>query len=62
LNEVSPEKNKLLVKLHQDHINELITGLVANNIRILGVRSKHSLEDYFLSLTSANHNVEPVAN
>ena len=59
---VSIEKNKLLIRLHQDHINELIKGLVSNGINILSVRSKHSLEDYFLSLTSGNHNVELAAN
>ncbi|HKP32581.1 MAG TPA: hypothetical protein VJT83_07635, partial [Chitinophagaceae bacterium] len=61
-NNVIQERNKLLIKLHQDHINELIRGLVMNGIIILSVRSKHSLEDYFLSLTSSNHHVEPAAN
>jgi len=58
---ISSSKNSLLIELHQKQIPHLIRHLVNHNVEILSVFSRHSLENYFLSLTSSDH-VEPIAN
>lgn len=49
---VSAAGNLLTFKLHKDSIPELNRWLVMNDINITEIRSKHSLEDHFLSLTN----------
>ncbi len=49
--------NKLLLRMHKKDIPVLVRALVAAEVNILAVQPKHSLEDYFLSLTSANQHV-----
>jgi len=51
INSVKSERNKLVVQLHQQQIPLLIRFLVEKEIEILSVGSRHSLEDFFLSLT-----------
>jgi ABC-2 type transport system ATP-binding protein len=58
---ISNDDKRLLIELHQQQIPHLIRHLVNHDVEILSVFSRHSLENYFLSLTSADH-VEPVAN
>jgi len=58
---ISKSQNTLLIELHQQQIPHLIRHLVNHNVEILSVFSRHSLENYFLSLTSSDH-VEPIAN
>ncbi|RYG06407.1 MAG: ABC transporter ATP-binding protein, partial [Chitinophagaceae bacterium] len=36
--------------------------LVSINVRIVSLQAKHSLEDYFLSLTTANQHVDAFTN
>jgi ABC-type multidrug transport system ATPase subunit len=52
---VSVEKNKILIEINKSDIPGLINHLVENKVEILSVQSLHSLEHYFLSLTSSSH-------
>lgn len=45
-------EESLLLKLHRNEIPEVLKRLVDMDISILSFHSRHSLEDYFLSLTS----------
>jgi len=47
----------IVLKMHRKEIPFLAKFLVEQNIDILAIRPKHSLEDYFLSLTTANQHV-----
>lgn len=47
--------SKLLVKMRPADIPALNRWLVEQNIQVYQIESKHSLEDYFLSLTTAPH-------
>ncbi len=51
----------LLLKLHRDEIPAVMKELVQMEIKVLSFYSKHSLEDYFLSLTAHPH-VETLKN
>jgi len=51
----------LLLKLHRDEIPAMMKELVQMDIEVLSFYSKHSLEDYFLSLTAHPH-VETLKN
>ena len=51
----------LLLKLHRDEIPAVMKELVQMDIEVLSFYSKHSLEDYFLSLTAHPH-VETLKN
>ena len=46
--------DKIVLKMHRKQIPFLTKFLVEKNIEILAIQPKHSLEDYFLSLTSSN--------
>jgi len=48
----------LLLKLHRDNIPAVIKELIRLEVNIISIHSKHSLEDYFLSLTTKNPDVE----
>jgi len=52
---VTVQKNKILVEINKSDIPGLINYLVNNKVEILSVHSLHSLEHYFLSLTSSSH-------
>lgn len=41
----------LLLKLHRNEIPAVVQQLVQMNVKVVSFHSKHSLEDYFLSLT-----------
>ena len=51
----------LLLKLHRDEVPGVLKELVHMDIEVLSFSSKHSLEDYFLSLT-AHSNAEVAKN
>ncbi len=57
LKTIQPEK--IILQLNKAVIPTLIIYLVKNNIEILSVNPRHSLEDYFLSLTNPETHVEP---
>ena len=48
--------------MNKEDVPELINDLVSQEIRILSVNSSHSLENYFLSLTTQPGHVESFAN
>jgi len=45
----------LLIKLHRNQIPDLHKDLVDMHIPVLSMQPRHSLEDYFLQVTSAQH-------
>jgi hypothetical protein len=48
--------------MSKDAVPQLVSDLVAMNVQILSINSSHSLENYFLSLTTVPGYVEPFAN
>ncbi|MEO7393547.1 MAG: ABC transporter ATP-binding protein [Chitinophagaceae bacterium] len=48
----------LLLKLHRNEVPDVMKHLVAMEVNVISLHSKHSLEDYFLSLTTENSHVE----
>jgi ABC-type multidrug transport system ATPase subunit len=56
------EDRQLRLMMNKEEVPQLISDLVAMNVRLLSVNSSHSLENYFLSLTTLPGNVEPFAN
>jgi len=54
--------NKVKFELDKSRIPELARYLVSININIVSLQTKHSLEDYFLSLTTANQHVDAFTN
>lgn len=54
------QHNTIMLQFDKSRIPEFINALVQMNIEVLSIKPRHSLEDYFLSLTSANQHVEPV--
>ncbi len=51
-----------ILKMHKKDIPSFNNYLVRNGVEVLSIHSRHSLEDYFLSLTSANQHVDTFAN
>ncbi|MBL0356161.1 MAG: ABC transporter ATP-binding protein [Chitinophagaceae bacterium] len=60
-NYLQPDK-QLQLMMNKELVPELINELVDNNVQILSVNSSHSLENYFLSLTTQTGYVEAFAN
>ena len=52
----------ILLQLQLDDVPGLVKQLVQMEIGVISLNSKHSLEDYFLKLTSGNYYVEPAEN
>lgn len=52
----------LQLMMNKDDVPHLVNDLVANNIQVLSINSSHSLENYFLSLTTQQEYVAPFAN
>ena len=52
----------LQLMMNKETVPQLISELVAMNIQLLSVNSSHSLENYFLSLTTNSAHVEPFTN
>lgn len=54
---VQPGEEELILKMHRDDIPQLVRYLTDGGTAIIAVQPKHSLEDYFLSLTTENQHV-----
>lgn len=54
--------SSLLMKLHRNTIPDFHVWLVQQNIRIVSLQSRHSLEDYFLQVTSGEQHVAAFTN
>lgn len=52
----------LYFRIHRSEIPALNADLVQKGVGVLAIRSRHSLEDYFLSLTTANQHVDAFKN
>ena len=52
----------LYLKMDKDEVPKLISSLVIMQVQVLSVNSTHSLEDYFLSLTTQPGHVESFTN
>jgi ABC-type multidrug transport system ATPase subunit len=53
---------QLQLMMNKTEVPKLINHLVAKDVQILSVNSSHSLENYFLSLTTQSGHVESFAN
>lgn len=54
--------NNILLKVHKDNISLLLKELIQLNIPITSFQPRHSLEDYFLQITSNNQHVPAFTN
>jgi ABC-type multidrug transport system ATPase subunit len=53
---------QFLLKMDKSVIPAFTRDLVLQGVQVLAIRPRHSLEDYFLSLTTANQHVEAFTN
>jgi ABC-type multidrug transport system ATPase subunit len=53
---------KIVLKMHRKEIPYLAQFLIEKNVDVLAIQPKHSLEDYFLSLTTSNQHVATYQN
>jgi ABC-type multidrug transport system ATPase subunit len=56
------DDGQLRLMMNKDEVPRLINDLVTMEVQILSVNSSHSLENYFISLTTEPGYVEPFAN
>lgn len=54
--------HNLLLKVDRKMIPQLHAGLVSMNIQVVSLQPRHSLEDYFLQVTSGNQHVRTYTN
>jgi ABC-type multidrug transport system ATPase subunit len=54
--------NNIKIQMNRNEVPALVTDLTQKNIDILSIHPRHSLEDYFLSLTNNDTHVEPFTN
>jgi ABC-2 type transport system ATP-binding protein len=59
---IETSHKSIRVRMDRKAVPELITSLSQLNANILSVTPRHSLEDYFLSLTNNDTHVEPFTN
>jgi len=52
----------VLLKMHRGDVPDLTRFLASSGIEVFSIKAKHSLEDYFLSLTKANQHVAAYPN
>jgi ABC-2 type transport system ATP-binding protein len=55
------EQGRFIFEMNKTDIPQFTTELVQEGVQILLIQPRHSLEDYFLSLTSPNQHVETFA-
>ena len=62
-NRLQPKSNhSLRLKMHRNEVPGFNIWLVQNDIGVISLQSMHSLEDYFLQITSGKQHVESVTN
>jgi ABC-type multidrug transport system ATPase subunit len=54
--------NKIYIRMHKDNIPGFNVWLVEHNIRLISLQPRHSLEDYFLQITSGTQHVAAFTN
>jgi ABC-type multidrug transport system ATPase subunit len=52
----------IILKMHRDEVPAAMRKLIQMDVDLVSFNAKHSLEDYFLSLTTEQPYVEPVGN
>lgn len=58
----SHKKNNIVFELDKKQVPELTSALVSLGAEIVSLQPRHSLEEYFLSLTTANQHVDDFKN
>ncbi len=58
----SSDSEQIQLQMNRKHIPQLVNDLVKLNVQVLSVESSHSLEQYFLSLTTQSHDLPTIAN
>lgn len=62
-NNLQPHRNNnVLMKMHRNTIPDFNTWMVQQNIQVVSLQSRHSLEDYFLQITSGTQHVAAFTN
>ena len=59
---LSRKGDSILFRIHRKNVPMLVKDLVRMDIEIISLSPKHSLENYFLSLTTENQHVEAFKN
>lgn len=59
---IGTDASGIELKLRKEDVPSLTRFLVERGMDVLGVTARHSLEDYFLKITTANQHVEPFKN
>ena len=54
--------DRIILQLDKEKVPQLNAYLISIGAEVMALRPKHSLEDYFLSLTTANQHVDSFAN
>ena len=58
----APRNNAIVLKLDRKEIPQLHTDLTQMQVQLLSLQPRHSLEDYFLQITSNNQHVDHYTN
>jgi ABC-type multidrug transport system ATPase subunit len=59
---IKAETPAIKIEMDKADVPELAGGLVSAGIKLLSIQPRHSLEDYFLSLTTPVQHVEAIAD
>lgn len=54
--------HSLLLKMHRNELPQLHKWLVENNVEVISLQPRHTLEDFFLQVTSGKQHVEAFTN
>ena len=55
---IDTRKDKILFRMHRNEVPRLTRSLVGMNVEILSIHAQHSLEDYFIAMTSGKQHVD----
>jgi ABC-type multidrug transport system ATPase subunit len=56
---LQPQRTQsLLLKMHRNELPHLHKWLVENNVEVISLQPRHTLEDFFLQVTSGKQHVE----
>ena len=62
-NDRTTKTNKTVrIRTNKNDVSQIINTLTGAGLNLLAVQPRHSLEDYFLSLTNNDTHVEPFTN
>lgn len=59
---IEPNTGSTRLRMNKSDIPQMVNWLAQQGIGIVALKPRHSLEDYFLSLTNPENHVEPVSN